>query len=78
MAVSEKIDNLDKLISLASEERWYTMPSFYMVQFIDKSGTFDGFFPALCQTHKEAEELSAKLSEGTEENTHVVKYYQTY
>ena len=54
------------------------MPSFYMVQFIDKQGNFDGFFPALCQTHKEAEELAKKLSEETEENTNVVKYYQTY
>lgn len=74
MAVSQKIDNLDKIISLAGDERWYTMPSFYMVQFIDKYGEFTGFFPALCQTQQEAKELADKLSKETGENTSIVKH----
>lgn len=74
MAVSQKIDNFDKLISLAGDERWYTIPSFYMVQFIDKYGDFDGFFPALCQTQQEAKELAKKLKEEKGENTTVAKH----
>lgn len=74
MAVSQKIDNFDKIISLAGDERWYTMPSFYMVQFIDKYGDSDGFFPALCQTRTEAKELAEKLSKEKGENTTVIKH----
>ena len=74
MAVSQKIDNLNSLIALAGDERWYTMPSFYMVQFIDKYGDFDGFFPALCQTQQEAKELAEKLSKEKGENTSIIKH----
>ena len=74
MAVSQKIDNLDRLIALVGDERWYTPPSFYMVQFLDKDGRFDGFFPAMCQTKKEAKELAEKLKEEKDENTTVAKH----
>ena len=74
MAVSQKIDNLNSLIALAGDERWYTMPSFYMVQFIDKYGDFDGFFPALCQTQQEAKELAEKLNKEKGENTSIIKH----
>lgn len=74
MAVSQKIDNLNTLIAFAGDERWYTMPSFYMVQFIDKYGDFDGFFPALCQTQQEAKELADKLSKEKGENTSIIKH----
>lgn len=50
------------------------MPSFYMVQFLDKDGRFDGFFPAMCQTKKEAKELAKKLQEEKGENTTVAKH----
>ena len=45
-----------------------------MVQFMDENGGFDGFFPALLQTHKEAKELAEKLQEEKGENTLVAKH----